>query len=504
MLKIFSQEQVRMADQYTIQNEPIASVDLMERAAGACVDWLRNYQDLSKMHVLVCCGPGNNGGDGLVISRLLHEVHTSVTAIVPIDAIKKSDDFSINLERVKNSGVPVQSLEEINETSFTENTIVIDALFGSGLSKPLDGLYKHGAETINKSGCITIAIDIPSGLSADKATDFSKQTVVKADYTLCFQFPKLAFLFPENEYYTGDWHVLPIGLHSGFIHSEPVRNYLIEPEDVKGMLKPRPRFSHKGTFGHTLLIGGSKGKIGAAVLMGKACLRSGAGLVTVHLPGCGYQVMQTAVPEIMVSVDEDEYECTQLPRPGVFTAVAAGPGLGTGKNAGNMLKHLIQESTAPLLLDADALNILSENKTWLAFLPKETVLTPHPGEFARLAGKTSNGFDRLEVLREMCIKYSLNIVLKGAFTVVCSPLGNCYFNPTGNQGMATGGSGDVLSGIISGLLAQGYTPTEACITGVYLHGRAGDIAARQNGYEALIAGDIIENLGKAFIEFYPE
>ena len=357
-------------------------------------------------------------------------------------------------------------------------------------------------EYINKSSCIKIAIDIPSGLFAARPIDPSKNSVVKADYTLSFQFPKLSFLFPENEYSTGDWQVLPIGLHPEFIMSEPCRNYLVEFADVKGILKPRSRFSHKGTFGHTLLVGGSKGKIGASVLMGKSCLHSGAGLVTVHLPGCGYQVIQTAVPEIMVSVDRDENECSQLPHLDPYSAIAAGPGLGTGKSAVAMLKLLIQQVHVPLLLDADALNILSDNPTWLAFLPKGTVLTPHPGEFARLAGKTSDSFDRLEILRSFCIKYSLNVVLKGAFTVICSPIGNCYFNPTGNPGMATGGSGDVLTGLITGLLAQGYNPTEACILGVYIHGLAGDIAAEQTGYEALVAGDITANLGNAFKELY--
>ncbi len=329
-----------------------------------------------------------------------------------------------------------------------------------------------------------------------------KDTIIKADYTLCFQFPKLCFLFPENEFIVGQWHVLPIGLHPDFIKNTACKNYLVEFEDAKAMLKPRAHFSHKGTFGHALLIGGSKGKIGAAVLMGKSCLHSGAGLVSVHLPACGNVIMQTAVPEVMVSIDEDENECTILPRLDPFSAIAAGPGLGTGKLSASMLKHLIQEAKVPLLLDADAINIISENPTWLAFLPKGTVLTPHPGEFARLAGKTTNGFDRLEALRSLCVKYSLNIVLKGAYTVVCSPLGNCYFNPTGNPGMATAGCGDMLTGIITGLLAQGYNTTEACILGVYIHGYSGDISAEISGFEAMIAGDIIQNLGKAFMQLY--
>ena len=502
MQKIFSSEQVHKADTYTIQNEPVLSIDLMERAAGACVEWMNNLQDMSSKHVLIFCGPGNNGGDGLAIARMFIGKQVQVSVFIPDETIKKSEDFVVNLQRLRECGAETQSFETFDLNQLPENSILIDALFGSGLSKPLEGIYKELVKQINNSKCITISIDIPSGLFADKPVDPVKDNIVKADYTLSFQFPKLAFLFPENEYFSGNWQVLPISLHPDFINSEPCRNYLVEFADVKGILKPRSRFSHKGTFGHALMIGGSKGKIGATVLMGKACLHSGPGLVTVHLPNCGYTIIQTAVPEVMVSVDEDEIECTQIPRLDSFSAIAAGPGLGAGKNTANMLKHLIQQANVPLLLDADALNILSDNPTWLAFLHKGTVLTPHPGEFARLAGKTSNSFDRLDTLRTFCIKYSLNIVLKGAYTVVCSPLGNCYFNPTGNPGMATGGSGDVLTGVIAGLLAQGYNPTEACILGVYLHGVAGDLAVEETGKEALIAGDIINNLGKAFMMFY--
>jgi len=474
----------------------------MERAGSACVTWLNSFREIKNNTILIFCGPGNNGGDGLVIARLLHEQHLNITAFIPDDATATSEDFKANLQKAKHCGVTLLPFDSVKTISSGGDVILIDALFGSGLSKPLEGIYKELVVLINNSHSVTIAIDIPSGLYADKPVDLNRDTCVKADYTLSFQFPKLAFLFPENEFICGDWHILPIGLHPDFIQSEPCKNHFTEIEDYKAILKPRARFSHKGTFGHTLLIGGSKGKTGASVLMSRACMRSGAGLVTAHLPGSGYQIIQTAVPEVMVSVDEDYNFCTHLPALHAYSAIAAGPGMGTGHETTKMLKHLIQEARVPLLLDADALNILADNRTWLAFLPKGTVLTPHPGEFGRIAGKTSNSFDRLELLREMSIKYNLNIVLKGAYTVVCSPLGNCYFNSSGNPGMATGGSGDALTGLITGLLAQGYNATEACIIGVYLHGRAGDIAAQQLGYEALAAGDIIENFGNAFKELY--
>ena len=502
MIKIFSPEQVRNADAYTIQNEPISSIRLMERAAGACVEWMKNFGDLNYKNVLIFCGPGNNGGDGLAISRMLKQQKIPVTVFIPDEDTKKSDDFSENLQRATDSHVEIKPYHDFDPASVTQSTLLVDALFGSGLSKPLGGIYRDIVTQINLSQGIVIAIDIPSGLFASQPVDLAKDTIVNADYTLSFQFPKLAFLFPENEFLVGHWHVLNIGLHADYITGEPCANYLVEYADAKGMLKHRPRFAHKGNFGHALLIGGSRGKNGAAVLMAKSCLHSGAGLVTIHLPANGYQVLQTAVPEVMVSLDADPDYCTQLPRLDAFSAISAGPGLGTSAETGKMLKHLIQQASMPMLLDADALNILADNPTWLAFLPKGTVLTPHPGEYARLAGKTPNSFDRLEVLRAMCIRYSLNIVLKGAYTVVCSPLGNCYFNPTGNPGMATGGSGDVLTGIIAALLAQGYNQTEACILSVYLHGLSGDLALEETGYESLSAGDIIKNLGKAFMELY--
>lgn len=502
MQKIFHSQQIRKADAYTIQNEPVTSIDLMERAATACAGWLNNFHDFHEKEILIVCGPGNNGGDGVAIARLLHKLGKKVIAFVPGENEKISDDLAANLKMAYDCGVDIRENETFSESLLFEKPVLVDALFGSGLSKPLEGKYKHLVELINQSQCVTVSIDIPSGLYADKPVDFKSDTVVKADFTLSFQFPKLAFLFPENELFVGNWQVLPIGIHEDFIQKEPCKQYLIENEDVKGLLKPRARFSHKGTFGHALLIGGSKGKIGAAVLMGKACQRSGAGLVTVHIPGCGYNILQAAVPENMVSVDEDENVCSKFPLLDAFSAVACGPGLGIGQGSAAMLKILIQEVKVPFLLDADALNILSENPTWLAFLPKGTILTPHPGEFARLAGKTNNSFDRLETLKSFAIRHQVNIVLKGNYTVTCTPLGNCYFNPTGNPGMASGGSGDVLTGLIAGLLAQGYNPTEACILGVYLHGRAGDIAAAKNGVETLIAGDIIRNFGKAFVELY--
>jgi NAD(P)H-hydrate epimerase len=321
--------------------------------------------------------------------------------------------------------------------------------------------------------------------------------IICADITLTFEFPKLSFLFPESEKYIGKFDILPIGLHLTYIENTQTKNYFLTSSFIKPLLKKRKLFSHKGNFGHALLISGSKGKMGASVLASQACLRSGAGLITTHIPAIGYNVIQTAFPECMASIDNKEEYITNLPDLFPYSAVAAGPGIGKDIQTQNVVKLLIQNAICPILLDADALNILGENKTWLGFLPPESILTPHPKEFDNIAGSSGNSFERWQLQSKVSIKYNVFIVLKGHYTSITCPDGNCYFNSTGNPGMATAGSGDVLTGIILGLLAQGYSSKNACIIGVYLHGLAGDIAAEHTGYEALIASDIINKLGMA-------
>ncbi len=502
MLKIFSVEQTRRADAFTIENEPIASIDLMERAAKQCFEWILEKLAGSSPAVYVFCGTGNNGGDGLAIARMFTAANYKVTVAIPQDASKFSKDFEANLLRLRATECGVVSLSESLTWIPQENDILVDALFGSGLSKPLKGEFEEVIKFINQSQGSVISIDIPSGLFADSPAEIKKSDVVKADYTLSFQLPKLAFFMPENDEFIGEWVVLPIGLLPQFIESEPCKSFYISGSDIRPLLKVRKKFSHKGTYGHALILAGSLGKTGAAVLSAKACLRSGAGLVTSHIPRCGYEIMQSSVPEVMVSIDPSFDECSRLPDLSPFNAIGAGPGFGSGDEARSMVKLIMQEVKVPLVLDADALNILAENKTWLAFVPAGSILTPHPKEFERLAGKTNDSFERLALLRDFCIRNKVYLVLKGAYTVTCTPTGNCFFNSTGNPGMATAGSGDVLTGILTGLLAQGYTQVEACLLGVYLHGLAGDLAALQLGEEAVMAGDIIENLGNAYKELY--
>ncbi len=498
-MKILPIEKVREADEYTIKNEPIDDIDLMERAATQLYNRISDMIDLSRP-VKTFCGLGNNGGDGFAVSRMLANAGHKVTVFVVRYSNKMSPSCQTNYDRIKSvKNATVVELEEKDRMPvIADNDVIIDAVFGSGLKRPVKGFIARVIDHINKSNGVVIAIDAPSGFFCDNTNKTNDGSIIKADYTLTFQFPKYGFLFPENESYVGSWEVLSIGLHPEFIRKVKVDSFLIESSEIKSILKNRTKFSHKGTYGHGLLISGGYGKMGAAVLGSKAALRAGAGLITTHIPVKGYTILQTSVPEAMVSIDMDEVIFSEVPALSKYNAIAIGPGIGTEKQTAKALKLLIQNSGVPVVFDADALNILSENKTWIPFIPKNSILTPHPKEFERLIGKSSDNFERNKMQREFSTKHQVYVILKGAHTAITTPNGNCYFNTTGNPGMATGGSGDVLTGILLGLLAQGYTALETSLLGVYIHGLAGDIAAEKSGYEALIAGDIVENLGRGF------
>jgi NAD(P)H-hydrate epimerase len=498
MMKILSIDKIRAADAYTIEHEPISSIGLMERAAMQLFNWITKRVD--QTHAFkVFAGPGNNGGDGLALGRMLAEAGYEVKIYIIRYTEKTSDDFQVNFERVvKLDSVSVSDIHTIEGfPDIDEEDVVVDAIFGSGLTRPVKGFIADVIKKINGSPAVKVAIDSPSGVFSDTSSVQDDGTIVRADYTLSFQFPKLAFMMPENDPYVGEWHVLDIGLHHEYINSVTTSNFFTVKEDVVPLIKKRHKFSHKGTYGHALLIAGSYGKMGAAVLAAESCLRTGVGLLHMHIPKVGYQIMQTALPEAMISLDRYDNFFSEVPDLSMYNAVGIGPGLGMEHQSQMALKLLIQEFGKPMVFDADALNILSENPTWLAFLPAGSILTPHPKEFERLTGKWDNDFEKLEMQRDFARKFNLYLVLKGAHTSVCTPDGKCYFNSTGNPGMATAGSGDVLTGIITGLLAQGYTPGQAAVLGVYLHGLAGDLAANKFGQEAMIAGDMIKLMGKA-------
>ncbi|MFW5707724.1 MAG: NAD(P)H-hydrate dehydratase [Bacteroidota bacterium] len=497
-MKILTTAQIRQADQYTIENEPIASIDLMERAAKAFYDAIK--QRLRKQDVIkVFCGMGNNGGDGLAVSRMLVLSGYNVQTYKIVHSEKASPDFAENEKRLlklkRANYSEIHSKDDLPPLSETD--IVIDALFGSGLSRPIEGFPAKVVKHINASVAKVIAVDLPSGLFAEDNTGNTEETIIKANYTYTFQLPKLAFLFPDNAEFIGIWQVLDIGLSSEFISRQETPWHFLTGAELKPHFRPRSKFAHKGNFGHGLLIAGSQGKSGAAVLAAKAALAMGPGLITTHVPRCNYAIQQGSLPEGMVSLDEDEHYFSGIPNAGSWSAIAAGPGLGKEKQTTQALKLVIQNTAKPLIFDADALNILAENPTWLSFLPPGTILTPHVGEFERLAGKSNNGWERLEKAREMAFRFKCYIVLKGAHTAIVAPDKQVIFNSTGNPGMAKGGSGDVLTGVILGLLTQGYSSLFSAMTGVYLHGLAADLAVKKIPLESLMAGDIIRLLPQA-------
>jgi NAD(P)H-hydrate epimerase len=513
-MKILSAEEIRQCDQYTIQHEPIASIDLMERAASKCVDWLdkNGYVENTsptesfRQEFSIFCGKGNNGGDGLAIARMLSEKKYPVTVNILEFGHKGTEDFQINLARLHQyPDIEIRFIQtEENFHEQNKNEIIIDALFGSGLNRAIEGVTAKLIEHINQSGCEIISIDIPSGLFTDASSkaplpDGQGNTIIKAKHTLSFQSYKLAMLVAENSEYVGEVHILDIGLLQDFYNSIQNPFELVDGTIIQTIYKPRNRFAHKGNFGHALLVAGSYGKIGAAVLSAKACLRSGVGLLTCHIPKCGYDILQTFVPEAMVITDVNEEFITKIDDDLTkYKTIGIGPGIGIAAETKKMLKELLKNYRSPIVLDADALNIMASQKTFLKSIPPGSILTPHQKEFERLFGESDNDFDRIQQAMQKAKELNCVIVLKGHHTLIATPEGKFFFNSTGNAGMATAGSGDVLTGIITGLLAQGCNSDEAAILGVYLHGLAGDFAAKEFSMEAMIAGDIIKNLGLAF------
>ncbi len=491
-MKILSAGQIREADAYTIANEPIASIDLMERASTVFTLWyVAKYTP--RQPVSIFCGNGNNGGDGLAIARLLHERGYAVSVWL-VGGGNTTKDRDINEQRLsKIPNINQYSLTEPDTyPTLSEQMVIIDAIFGSGLNRPLQGWVAGLIDHLNAQACTRVAVDIPSGLYADS---ISNGTIFKAHHTLSFEAPRLSFLFAEHDEYVGEWEYRSIGLNADYIAKTASPYRIIAPTDVE--LKTRARHSHKGSYGHSLVIAGGYGKIGAAILAAKACLRAGSGLVTTCIPKCGYTAMQTALPEAMTLTDDNNDFITSAPDTAPYSAIAIGPGIGQQPETLNALFTLIERFRHPLVLDADALNLLAHNKSWLNRLPANSIITPHPKEFERLFGPSSNSLERLQLACRQAKEHNIIIVLKGANTAIITPKQDVWFNNTGNPGMATGGSGDVLTGIITGMLSQGYEPLQATIYAVCLHGLAGDLAAQANSQEAMIASDIITHLGKA-------
>jgi len=496
MIKILSAEQTRKADEYTITHEPISSIHLMERASKAFMErFLLRYDQ--PREVLVFCGSGNNGGDGLAIARLLLEHGYPVNTWV-VTSNSYTSDFLINRDRLA-SLVEVKEIADKEDIpSITQNVLVIDALFGSGLSRSIEGIHASVIQQINNSGAEVVSVDIPSGIYADHPSNGAQ--IIRADHCISFQFPKLAFLMPENSHYIQSWEIADIGLHPQVIDATSTYCKLIEFSDVAKILKPREKFSHKGSFGRAMIIAGSYGKIGAAVMSSRSCLRSGIGLLTAYVPECGYTIMQSSVPELMVETDGEHEFLAYPPIMEEMDVVGIGPGLGTHKLTAQLLGEILRSYSKPMVLDADALNIISDHREYLGLIPKGSILTPHVKEFERITAPPRDNFHRLELLSKLSADHNLTVILKGAHSVIADPQGNLYFNSTGNPGMATAGSGDVLTGIITALLPK-YGSLDAAIAAVYLHGLSGDLAGEKLGQESLIAGDLIDYLPLAFKKF---
>ena len=491
-MKIFNATQIKKWEEYTILNEPLPAIDLMERAAIVCCKWMLENK-VSANTILIFCGTGNNGADGLAIGRILIRAGWQVSIFILPD-ISRSDLFRINLEKVEAiSNVRLLSVVE-DCPEVKPGDIIVEALFGTGINRNLQGIAKDVTCFINRQANPVISVDIPSGLFPDSVSDGE---VIRATYTLTFQTTKLCFLVAENQQYFGKVNVLPIGLHPQFANMQDPVYELLDPIMIKNIFKPRQTFSHKGDFGYACIIAGSYGMMGAAVLATKACLRTGAGKVCCLTAGTGYQIMQQSAPEALTLTSGRKF-IKKVPDLAQYNAIGIGPGLGTHETTKELLLEVFENFRKPLVIDADALNVISSNIYLLGHIPRNSILTPHPKEFDRLFGKSLNDFERIKRATDKAKELNIYIVLKGHFTLIATPSQRGYFNSTGNPGMATGGSGDVLTGIITGLMAQHYSAFESCILGVYLHGLTGDIAANKICGEGLIASDFIENLGAGF------
>ncbi len=499
-MKILSSQQIKKADAFTIQNEPIASIDLMERAATTC------FKRLIKLikpdeSVAIACGMGNNGGDGLAIARMLLEQGFDCNVFVIRYSTKFSSDAEINYKRLTekypNRVSDINSLEELKEKINEENRILIDALLGTGINKAVEGFLAEVIDFLNVHFLTIYSIDVPSGLQIDSSSEENKH-IIRSSLTFTFQLPKLAFLFSENQNYVPEFEILDIGLNPQGISEQSTSHYFITKKLISSLLKRRNKFSHKGTYGHALLIAGSKGKSGAAIIASKACMSSGAGLFTLHSIKETISALLHHLPEAMSSEDANPNYISEVGKLENYDALAFGPGVGLEEETQTVLKKILNYYAGKLVIDADGLNILSENKTWLNFLPASTILTPHPKEFDRLTQNHSNDFERFATLKQFVIKHNCIVILKGAHSALAMPDGNVFFNSSGNPGLAKAGSGDGLTGIILGLLSRGYNPPQAALIGTYINGYAADLCLKKKSMESILISDVIEQLPKAF------
>ncbi|WP_230383746.1 NAD(P)H-hydrate dehydratase [Pedobacter endophyticus] len=495
MQTLLTSAQMRQADEFTIKNKPIASIDLMEKAARSFVQsFLRDEFDANQ-RIAIFCGKGNNGGDGLAIAHLLLNNGCENVKVYVINfSDKQSDDFAINLQRLDESRCKKINVSTVDDLKNMKADVIIDAILGSGLNKPLAGDYEKLAAFINEQNKKVYAVDVPTGFPSEGIIP-AEYNGIKAYKTICFQRPKINFFFPESALATQEYEVVDIDLNEDFIQQQDADFYLVEETDVRELLKSRKLFSHKGTYGHALIVAGNADTMGAALLSSLACLHTGAGLTTACIPKSGLTALNSLLPEVM-ALPRDEY--TRIENPAKFKAIAIGPGLGVSPESEKLLESLLA-TNKPLVIDADGLNCLADNQTLLSKVPKSSILTPHMKEFDRIFGEHEHWWDRVQTAKVQAQALQIVIILKNQFTFVCLPDGKVYINPTGNPAMAQGGMGDILTGVVVSFLAQGYSSAESAILATFIHGRAGDMLADDNA--VVTASEVAKNMPKALKAF---
>lgn len=502
-MKIFSTKQIYEAAAATIAKEGIPSYNLMERSGGYIYQWMHHRLQGQPVPIKVFCGIGNNAGNGLVVARLLLKNGYNVDTYIVNCSDKRSPDFLKAYDALKSE---VKKWPEIIKSAedfpvISPQDIVVDAIFGIGLNRCPEAWIQQLFVKINESKAYTLSIDIPSGMYGDRGLD-ENDIVIQATFVLSFMSPKLAFFLPDTGKYINMWDSIDVGLEPEFLNTIETDVSLISKPEIQQMYKGRSQFTHKGMFGHSLIIGGSFGKMGAVQLAAKAALRSGSGLVTAYVPQIGVPILQTAIPEVMVETDNFNGKVfEEIDFQTEANAIAIGPGMGTDEKTVNAMDSFLKSQKAPIVIDADAINIIAKRPSLMEQVPNLSIFTPHPGELERLIGKWKDDFDKLEKAAKFAKNHNVIIVLKGAHTITMYDM-KLYINTTGNPGLSTAGTGDVLTGVITGHLAQGYHPVEASIMSVYLHGLAADIAVNQYGIEGLIAGDVTDFLGRAVMDLF--
>lgn len=495
-MKILSAQQIREIDSKTLTHLNISSQELMHMAKDAIYWWFLNTHMEYQIPVSVVCGVGNNGGDGMALAISLHRTGASVKVYIVEYSTNYSPDFQYYYNKAKEENVAIEVITSTAQLpQFDDAKIIIDAIFGTGINKDVKGIAKQVIEAINQSNAHTISIDIPSGLMMDKKTDFA----VEADETTTLQIPKLALFLPDNHKFAGDISILNFGLSEKAIEEADANQYFITKQDIAGLIKPLGMFSHKGTQGHSLIIGGSIGKIGSVALASKAALKTGCGLTTAYVPKCGTSALQASIHELMVIEDNSPTEITKISFNIKPDAIGIGVGMGTNDNTAKALAQFLATNKAPLVIDADAINIISQNNELLKLLPQHTILTPHPKELSRLIGTWDNDFEKIDKTITLAKEHNIIVIIKGAYTLIITP-DEIYVNSSGTPALATAGSGDVLTGIITSLIAQGYPPLQAAKIGVYLHGLTANITSHKIHPLSFMASDIIDNIGKAYFK----